>query len=350
MSTRFRLVGTLAITVLTAVCSTTFSTAGQAHAQLRVPLGVASVSTMLPAYDYASEAAQIRSVGATFIRIPAKWNLIQPANRGAYNWSALDTAVSAARANGLAVLMNLEGPAPVWAQKTGADPNANGNGPQDPYDFSLFARQLALRYSSQVSAWEVWNEPNLSHYLLPPTAAAYIPLLRAAYTGLHSVGATQPVITGGTSSSRAETRDTTFINDLYQQGAKGYFDAIGVHPYTFPYPIESDPRYGDGGGANVIPVARSIMVANGDADKNLWVTEFGQPTGSTYPSTSETAQADILTDAITRGQQLSWIGALFIFNSVDLTADKTWSDGNMGLFRFDGSPKPAVAAIQRLTR
>lgn len=321
-------------------------TAHEVQASPRVAVGVASISTQYAGADFHREAEQIRSTGASAIRIPAKWNLLQPSNSTSFTWTRLDAAVSAARAKGLSVLMNLEGPAPVWAQKPGANPIANGNAPANPATFGEFARQVALRYAPRVAAWEVWNEPNLAHYLIPPTAGEYVPLLKAAFNGIRGAGANQPVITGGLSSLRTETRDTVFIADMYALGAKNYFNGIGVHPYTLPYPITADPRGGDGGGAAVLPQGRETMVANGDSAKSIWVTEFGQPTGTTPASTTEAVQATIITDAVNRANNLPWIAAIFLFTSHDLSANKAEDNSNFGLYRFDGSPKPVVAALQ----
>lgn len=344
-----RRIASLVIAVgLLSACMTV--SAPPANAALRMHIGVASVSTHYQGADFAGEVAQIRETGATVIRVAAKWNLIQPYSSSAFNWGTLDAAVAAAKAGGLTVLMNLEGPAPVWAQKPGAIATANGNAPRDPAAFGEFARQVAIKYSSRVAAWEIWNEPNLAHYLLPPTASEYVPLLKAAHSALRSVGSFQPVVTGGLSSSRDETRDVTFISDMYALGARNYFDGIGVHPYTFPYPISADPRGGDGGGAAVLPAARATMIANGDSGKSVWVTEFGQPTGSTGASTSEQVQSDIIADAITRANSLPWIAAFIIFNTHDLSTDRTNENANFGLYRYDGSPKPVVPALQRLLR
>ncbi|MCR5977931.1 cellulase family glycosylhydrolase [Gordonia jinghuaiqii] len=328
------------------VALTMVGTPTTSHAATRIPIGVASVSTQYSGADFEDEAAKIRATGASAIRISAKWNLIQPSNSTSFSWTRLDSAVNAARGRGLSILMNLEGPAPVWAQKPGANPFANGNAPANPATFGEFARQVALRYSPRVAAWEIWNEPNLSHYLLPPTADQYVPLLKAAFNGIRAAGGHQAVITGGLSSSRAETRDTAFVNGLYALGAKNYFNGIGVHPYTLPYPITGDPRGGDGGGAAVLPAARATMVANGDSGKSIWVTEFGQPTGTTPSSTTEAVQATIITDAVNRANALPWVAAFFIFNSQDLSANKADDNMNFGLYRFNGSPKPVVGALQ----
>ncbi|TSE00407.1 glycoside hydrolase family 5 protein [Skermania sp. ID1734] len=314
---------------------------------LAQPVGVATVETQFPGANLAQDMAAIAQTGGNVVRIPVKWNLVQAWQKSYFDWSVVDTAVQAAVNNRLLIILNLNGPAPGWALKPGADPNANGNAPANPSDFGDFAQAVALRYAKYTSMYEIWNEPNLSHYLIPPTPSAYLPLLQAAYTSIRSVGIwNEPIITGGTSSSRAETRDIDFITGLYDLGGQQYFDGIGVHPYTFPYPLTGDPRYGDGGGAAVLQLARNLMVARGDGAKKLWITEYGQPTGNTDVSVTEEQQAQILVDAINTCNGVPWIGAVLIFNSRDLAVDSSVPDDNFGLYHNDYSPKQAVAAIR----
>lgn len=168
-----------------------------------------------------------------------------------------------------------------------------------------------------------------------------MPLLKAAYEGIRAAGAQQPVVSGGTSSSQDGTPDVTFLRDVYAAGGKPYFDAVGVHPYTFPNPITSS-------GSGVLINGYQIMQANGDAAKKMWITEYGQPTGSSAVAVSEQQQAQIIVDAIQRTQQLSWVGVFVVFNTRDLSADPSVMDANFGLFRYDGSPKQSAFALRSL--
>lgn len=332
--------GRLFVTVILALAATT-ATFGPARAAVWIPVGVASVCPLVPGCNGYDDANKAAAVGSKAIRIPVAWNVVQASSPAAYDWSRVDASVAGAKSAGQMILLVIYGPAPVWAQAPGADHSASGTPPADPATFGTFAAATAQRYAQYVTAFEVWNEPNLPHYLQPPTAAAYLPLLKAAYQGIRSAGAQQPIVSGGTSSSPAGTPDTTFISDLYALGGKAYFDAVGVHPYTFPNPITST-------GSGVLTSARQVMEANGDAAKKMWITEYGQPTGASAVSVSEQQQAQILVDAIQRVQQLSWIGVFFVFNTRDLLPDPTVIDANFGLFRYDGTPKQSAFAVRSL--
>ena len=63
---------------------------------------------------------------------------------------------------------------------------------------------------------------------------------------------------------------------MYANGAKGYFDALGHHPYCFPA-APGDAQNWSGwyqmyGPSNSL---RATMTANGDGGKKIWATEFG---------------------------------------------------------------------------
>jgi hypothetical protein len=335
----------LMVVLLTAVPSCGVELPARAETPL-VPLseqvvGISTVATMLPGTDIAREVSAIASVGVNAIRVSVKWNLIEPDLGGPLRWGPVDAAVQAAREHSLRILMTLEGPAPRWAQDPSADPTANGNPPLKASDFGAFVDEVARRYSDATSSWEVWNEPNIPHYLDPPTVDTYLPLLREAFKSIRRSGSVAPVLTGGTSSNLAGTPDLDFIRGLYASGASGYFDGISVHPYTYPQQLS----FTTGLGAIVTQV-RQLMRDRGDDGKKIWITEFGQPTGDTPDSTSEEGQARILKDAIRQSRQVPWIGGFYIFNTVDLTLNSPDQNVTFGLFRYDYSPKPAVAEVR----
>ena len=57
----------------------------------------------------------------------------------------------------------------------------------------------------------------------------------------------------------------------------GSFDALGYHPYSYPYP----PMYkADWNTFYRTPAVHALMVKHGDGAKRIWGTEAGYPTGS----------------------------------------------------------------------
>jgi hypothetical protein len=82
------------------------------------------------------------------------------------------------------------------------------------------------------------------------------------------------------------------------------------------------------------------MVANGDSDKKIWITEFGAPTTGGHP-VSQDEQSTELVQAISQARQLNWIGALYFYT----WSDEFAADDGFGMLDKDNAPKAAVGAV-----
>jgi hypothetical protein len=144
----------------------------------------------------------------------------------------------------------------------------------------------AIRY------WEIWNEPNIE-YLIPPDdpngmlrTQFYAPLLKAAYEEIHKLDPGAVVIAfntaGGTPRAAGPPEDgmferlkyvgwRKFIKDVVALDGPGCFDAVGLHPYTFPRGPES------GGIAAGLEMLKEIARPGRFEDKPVWFTEVGFP-------------------------------------------------------------------------
>ncbi len=87
------------------------------------------------------------------------------------------------------------------------------------------------------------------------------------------------------------------------------------------------------------------MTANGDAGEQIWATEYGAPTGSTSSSVTEAAQAQYVTDAITKLKASSWAGPAFLYSGRDAGTDMSDIENAFGFIRNDWSLKPSYAAF-----
>lgn len=321
------------------------ATPGTATGQPVPEFGMASLTTLASrsAAEFDADAAQLKAVGASWVRLVVSWNNVE-SNQGAFNWATVDPAVMAARANGTKVLLLLTGPAPIWAQRVGGNPLSNGATPANPATFGRFAAEAANRYKDFASTWEIWNEPNDPAFYDSPNVPSYIQLLAAAYQSIHAIQPNAVVVTGGvTSNPAAPISDESFVDQLYSNGARPILDAIGMHPYTIPFGISDDPnQYW-----NAVATARNTMTAYGDAAKQIWVTEYGLPTGTSAVASTEAQQASRLVEALQISAATPYLGPMFLFTVRDPVADPNNSDFNFGVFRFDGSPKASAFAIQQ---
>jgi hypothetical protein len=150
-----------------------------------------------------------------------------------------------------------------------------GKPPVDKAAYANFVATMAQRYGDKVAAWEIWNEEDEQEWWGAPGGDPehYARLLKVTYAAVHPYGT---VIVGGMVGN-----DYQFLSKLYDFGAGGSFDGVGVHTDTACAIVPPDSFYRDPNGA----VARfsflgfrsvhDVMVAHGDGNKPIWMTEFG---------------------------------------------------------------------------
>jgi len=92
------------------------------------------------------------------------------------------------------------------------------------------------------------------------------------------------------------------------------------------------------------------MITNGDANKKIWITEFGVPTNgpNSYWYLSEQGQAGMVTDAMNLYKRYTWAGPIFWYTLKDSGTDTSTNENFFGLIRFDGSLKPAYQVLKNL--
>jgi len=313
--------------------------------------------------DFTRDMDAIAASGATWIRVDFDWSSIQYESPPTWRWDrATDRIVGAARARGLKIIGQL-GYAPPWARPADCPAGSNKCMPTDGAAYGAFARAAAARYGANgtdpayrgtVSAWEIWNEPNHQPFAQPkPSLDRYVPMLKAAYAGIKAVDARATVVTGGLSpapdaADGTEIAPTTFLQGIYARGGGGSFDAVGHHPYSYPY----DPSGGQAWNAfTQTGFLYQIMVANGDGAKKVWGTESGAPTGNDPGrSVDEATQAAFLTSyyrswTTTFG---AFTGPLFWHMHRDSGSNLSYYDDNFGLLRRDWSMKPSYGTYLQL--
>lgn len=282
---------------------------------------------------------EVAEIGARWLRTDANWAWIEPREEE-WDWSELDALLPAARDRGLQVVLVL-GTMPEWIRPPGAE---DGYGPATDDQraaFAGFAERLAKRYTGQVSAVEVWNEPNLDQFWAPnPDPRNYAELLRAVYPVLKAASPATRVLVGGTGGADTGDIDSVeWYQALYTEGAGPYFDVANMHPYQdWRAAAEGHP---DTGEMRKVPQVRAIMKANGDSSKPMYGTEWGAPTSGASGVTEE-EQAEVY-----RGGRELWVsresGPLFVYYLRDRLpyGESTSRSPYWGVLRYDGTRKPA---------
>lgn len=330
--------------------------------------GIAAGSSLLQLNqtDLNRQLDGIAASGASWVRVDFSWPSVQPFNAQDYQWDLYDRIVTAAKARNLKVLGILDY-TPAWARPADCTWAIQCR-PADPNQFATFAAAAAARYAPQgLHTWEIWNEPNIGFWQPRSDPAQYTALLKATSTAIRRQDSNSYILLAGlapsyTSSTTQSPMD--FLRGVYASGGQGSFDGVAMHPYTFPYkPTSSLPNpWKEMYSSN--PSLHSIMAANGDGAKKIWITEFGAPTGGPGPVATlanpqyhlnpyvvdEPLQSAILADAIEQYSQAEWAGPFFYYSHVDSGTDPSSNENFYGLVRPDGSFKPAYNTFQSAAR
>jgi len=295
----------------------------------------------------------VNASGARWVRAFMYWSSIEP-RRGQYDEGTL-RAYEQAIAN-LApqtkVLFVVVG-TPSWANAS----NDIHTPPTHPQDYADFMHAMAARFAGKVAAWEIWNEEDASQWWTHPDPGAYARLLEASYPAVKSADSQAQVILGGLTGN-----DYNFLEGVYGAGAKGSFDAVGVHtdtacgivsPYSYYRNTPPDHRIGQYTFLGYREV-HNTMLAHSD-DKPIWMTELGWSTstqicdqgasrGAKAGGVSLTDQATYLAQAYHCLQGDPYVAVGIWFDLQDTSsADTPFT--RFGLLGSDFSPKPAFSAF-----
>ena len=294
--------------------------------------------------DLEADLDGMAASGARWLRVDFDWPSVQAGGRDRWNWTHIDRVVRGARARGLRVLA-MPAYTPTWARPAGTP---DKHPPTDPADYARFVREAVKRYRPLgVRHWEIWNEPNHSMFWHPyPSMSGYARLFKRAANAIHGVDPGATVITGGLAPAANvpghSVAPATFVAGIYRRGVGPYLDAVGMHPYTFPYA----PQYAaDWNPFYRLPAIHRIMTRRGDGAKKIWATEVGFGTGSSSRAVSEATQASYARRMVDAWIDYPFAAKIFWYSYRDHGTDRSDVWKNMGLVRRDWDEKPARDAF-----
>ena len=278
--------------------------------------------------------AAIKNMGFNWVKVQVPWKTFEgsPGQR-----SYADDIINELAGAGLNVLASIV-KAPDWARPGNTDRSVEGP-PADPQTYADYVGAFAAHNKGKVKAIEVWNEQNLwyewGHEPLDP--GRYVDLLCRAYRAIKAADPGMIVVAGaptptGVNDGSTAIDDVAYLQRMYAAGAKNCFDGVGAHPSGYNNP--PDAKFGYNNPAepsfknhpsfffrDTMERYRGVMVANGDAGKRVWPTEFGwASTGSPHPGyeyatqNTEAEQADYIVRAYQMAKSWGWVGPMFLWN------------------------------------
>ena len=321
---------------------------------------------------------------------PANFDALDPASPD-YDFTAADTAMRAAAADGLRVIVQFTG-APQWAEGAGMPADAApGTWKPNPQDIRQYAVALATRYSGHYPdpadpqrmlprAWgfQLWDEPNLPEYLTPQwtqgrpaSPAIYRGMLNAFYAGIKSVDPQALVVTAGTepfgdpapvAQRIAPALFWRGVLCVQQAGARlrsthcrnpAHFDVLAHHPYSVGAPVTKALNPDDVSIPDMGKLMRILRAAErgGTAlprkHHQLWATETGYNTRPPNPK-----GIPLMEDArwLEQTLELLWSQGVSLV-TWDTIVDQPpnpsyYTTSQSGIYFLGGSPKPALIAFR----
>lgn len=222
--------------------------------------------------------AMVREMGAPWIVEYFPWAYSEPAE-GTYDWTHADIVVDHARRQGLTVIARL-GFVPQWARPENSA--FSYLAPERYPAFASFVSAFVEHFRGRIDHIIIWNEPNLSYEwgFQPVDPAQYTDLLCQAYRAAKSVAPDIVVLGGALAPTLAPPGhpdgldDLLYLQGMYDAGAASCFDGLAAHAYGWRFPADTPPAE-DVINFRRVELLRAIMVANGDEDKPIYITEGG---------------------------------------------------------------------------
>jgi len=212
--------------------------------------------------------------------VGVRWNQVETA-QGVYDWTRLDELVAGAQAAHAQVTMVVAGTPSFYASKPTKPP-------RDIAAYANFVRELMKRYRDfgghrGISAYQVWNEGNVSAYW-SGTPAQLAALTRAMWQ-VHNRWDPQAKVIAPPMVARLPSQMTT-LAAFHAQRLHGlpvwhYYDAVALSLY--PLPTFGNRRGVPEDSMALLRQVRSHLRSVGvPAHEPIWITEinYGLPTGT----------------------------------------------------------------------
>lgn len=190
-----------------------------------------------------------KAVGVRRLRLHppnhTKWRVVEP-QKGDWRWR--DEPIRIAREAGFEVCGSLDR-CPTWASSA---PESTPDGgfytgtgawvPRDWREWETYVAETVRRYRERIQVWEVWNEGNLTDWLVPreghTRAAAYVEMLAHTYPIVKREDPGATVIAGVVAGRMNPSHSAqSFTADVIRLGGLHLMDVFSFHDYI-AWPVD----------------------------------------------------------------------------------------------------------------
>ncbi len=161
------------------------------------------------------------------------WPNIQK-SRTAWDFHKLDKIISLASKRDIELTLPL-GLSPTWASARPTEKSAYSPGwasePKNIKDWRVYVRTVMQRYTSRISYYEIWNEPNLKRFF-SGTVKDMVVLTCEAYKIAKSINPNIKIISPAATNMEDGVK---WLEKFLHQGGDKCVDIIGFHFYVYAH-------------------------------------------------------------------------------------------------------------------
>ena len=313
----------------------------------------------------AKDIQTMRQGGVDTLRFLFLWGPAEP-KKGHFVWAPTDQLVGNLAAAGVRPLPFLYG-VPAWLGPKPAEPPLGSPkeallwqrfltsavkryGPGGTYWTEVYPKQHPDADPLPITAWQVWNEPNLPKYFAAsPPVEKYAQLLKISRDAIIAQDPKATIVLAGLPGYGTPDTAWQFLGKLYDRpGFKRNYDAVALHPYA----RNADQLQFE------IKKLRSAMEKHGDGQTPLWLTELGWGSGPPNRfglNKRLSGQAQLLSQSfelITKNRETWHVQRVFWFDWRDPPKGAPQSCSfcsTAGLLKNNREPKPSWSAYMRFS-
>ena len=294
------------------------------------------------------------AMGFRVVRKGVYWNGVEK-EKGVYNFSASDAQIEHAEQLGLTVVVSLFGSNDLYEKREGVRGVTTEEGRQG---YANFAAAAAARYKGKKIIFEIWNEPNVRTFWgnhgthnTKQFADEYSALVNITVPAMIKADPDVFVAAGSVSNYWEPSYQWTefcFQNGVLKSGIKSW----SVHPYGVKSPEEHAVGHAR---------TRALLAKYGAPDLPMINTERGYAVAKTatliprpdQPLAEGEGWSGGSPDKSLEYQAWHFVRQLLIdqLHGLHFSVWYEWSGNEgFGLWNPDGSPRPAVAALETLVK
>jgi polysaccharide biosynthesis protein PslG len=279
----------------------------------------------------------IKDMGGTHTGANITWFDVEP-EQGRWDFRYVDHQVETARERGLELVAYM-GMTPEWAlpgEARGREGVHHRYPAAEEYEeaFVDYCRTVARRYRGRIRYYRFWNEPNGCSWIKDGCGNAdsyplYTRWLKLWYTAMKAEDPDCVLAAGSIDYHDGVEKGYEYLEGIYREGGKDYFDAFAIHPYVKEGSTALHHR--------AIRDTRRVLAAHGDWNKPVWILEYA------WSTTDETRKAHLIRQALGALNSPTYF---YVTVATYLSLSDPAGEPGYGLCERDLTPRPSYHAFK----